>query len=122
MTSASTQEKIDEPTRNFLRPLGNAVNALLVKLPAQGIPEQVNTRYCLSEVHQRSLRRLGPARFMACLNSPLLLPVFAASSRFLSWLRPRFVCAMLSPSPKTAKALGLTISESFLFRADQLIE
>ena len=60
MASASTQEKIDEPTRKFLRLPGNAVNALLVKLPAQGIPEQVNTRYCLSEVHQRSLRRLGP--------------------------------------------------------------
>ena len=45
MASASTQEKIDEPTRKFLR-LGNAVNALLVKLPAHGIPEQVNTRYC----------------------------------------------------------------------------
>ena len=32
--------------RKFLRLPGNAVNALLVKLPAQGIPEQVNTRYC----------------------------------------------------------------------------
>ena len=51
MASASTQEKIDEPTRKFLRLPGNAVNALLIKLPAQGIPEQVNTRYCLSEVH-----------------------------------------------------------------------
>jgi hypothetical protein len=81
MASASTQEKIDEPTRKFLRLPGNAVNALLVKLAAQGIPEQVNTRYCLSEVHQRSLRRLGPARFMARLTSPLLLPVFFASYR-----------------------------------------
>jgi hypothetical protein len=57
MASASTQEKIDEPTRKFLRLPGNAVNALLVKLPAQGIHSDATDGTLLCQ--QRS--RCGPS-------------------------------------------------------------
>src|SRR6202040_393410 len=79
MASASTRENIDEPTRKFLRLPGNAVNALLVKLPAQGIHSDATdgTLLCRVEMWRggcRSNISVSASFVWRCLSGATMTP------------------------------------------------